>query len=117
MVQPQLDSLVDWAEVTSLIIAGDQAAFESYYNYYFEPMLKLAKRMSGFSTEDCLDLVHDAMLKAGKCMKPIADCRSLDASGYSERVSGSTPQKNSGTQFFPAAARKLLDRESRLFGS
>jgi RNA polymerase sigma factor (sigma-70 family) len=79
MVQPQLDSSIDWAQVTSLIIAGDQAAFETYYNHYFEPMLKMAKRFSGFSTENCLDLVHDAMLKAGKGMRPIADSRSLDA--------------------------------------
>ncbi|MEQ1905217.1 MAG: sigma-70 family RNA polymerase sigma factor [Pirellulaceae bacterium] len=79
MVKPQLDSLVDWAQVTSSIITGDQAAFETYYNHYFEPMLKMAKRLSGFSTEDCLDLVHDAMLKAGKGMRPIADSRSLDA--------------------------------------
>ncbi len=77
--ETQLDPPIDWGHVTSSIVAGDPSAFAVYYESYFDLMLKQARRLCGMSAEDCVDLVHDAMLKAGKSMKPITDCRSLEA--------------------------------------
>jgi RNA polymerase sigma factor (sigma-70 family) len=62
-----------WAETTRQMVAGDQAAFAEYYETFFELMLRESERCTGRDQQTCLDIVQDAMLKAIRGMKPIAN--------------------------------------------
>jgi len=59
-----------WADVTRRIAEGDRQAFATYYETFFETMFKTVRTISGRDEQTSLDIVHDAMLKAIRCMKP-----------------------------------------------
>jgi RNA polymerase sigma factor (sigma-70 family) len=52
---------------------GDREAFRTYYDAHFELMLVESKRCLGRDEQTCLDIVHDAMLKAIRAIKPLAN--------------------------------------------
>lgn len=57
--------------LTRAIARGDEAAFERFYNDWFEPAYAIARALTRRDESFCLDVVQDAMLKAAKSMKPI----------------------------------------------
>jgi len=60
-----------WADVTRRIAEGDRQAFATYYETFFETMFRTVRKTSGRDEQTCLDIVHDAMLKAIRGMKPL----------------------------------------------
>ena len=66
-----------WFEITNRMSRGDREAFREYYDQFYGLMLVESKRCTGRDEQTCLDIVHDAMLKAIRSMKPIANQRSL----------------------------------------
>lgn len=50
---------------------GDRLAIEEFYKRFFSTMLRDASILTGRDEQFCLDVVHDAMLKAVRCVKPI----------------------------------------------
>jgi len=54
--------------VTAGIAKGDPAAFDVFYDQWFDPALVIARRVSGRDEQTCLDLVQAAMLKAARSM-------------------------------------------------
>lgn len=54
--------------------AGDAAAIEAFYRAYFDRLLSMAAaavRMRRYDEARCLDIVHDAMLRIVRCVKPM----------------------------------------------
>lgn len=54
--------------------SGDSAAIESFYRRFFEPMLRMARTAVPSRRRDesfALDIVHDAMLRIVRCIRPI----------------------------------------------
>jgi RNA polymerase sigma factor (sigma-70 family) len=68
-----------WFDTTRRMAQGDRDAFLQFYDAFFDFMLQVAKRSTGRDEQTCLDLVHDAMLKAMRCMKPIPNEPQLKA--------------------------------------
>jgi RNA polymerase sigma factor (sigma-70 family) len=68
-----------WFDTTLRMSQGDRDAFLAFYDAFFDFMLQVAKRSTGRDEQTCLDLVHDAMLKAMRCMKPIPNEPQLKA--------------------------------------
>ncbi len=64
---------VDWRAITGGIADGDRECFRVYYEHFFGLMYDHVQRLSGRDEATCLDLVHDAMLKAIRCMKSFDD--------------------------------------------
>ncbi|MEZ6243660.1 MAG: sigma-70 family RNA polymerase sigma factor [Phycisphaerales bacterium] len=58
-------------ELTRAIARGDEAAFERFYNDWFEPAYAMARRLTRRDESFCLDVVQDAMLRAAKSIKPL----------------------------------------------
>lgn len=69
----------EWSEITQRMAHGDRDAFREYYDHFFEPMLVEAKRCTGRDEQSCLDVVHDAMLKAIRSMKPMPNQHAVSA--------------------------------------
>lgn len=60
----------DWAQFTRAIAKnGDRTAFAKYYDAFFDTMYLTVKRATGCDESTCLDIVHDAMVKAISKMK------------------------------------------------
>ncbi len=68
-----------WLANTDRMSRGDRDAFREYYDHFYALMLSESKRCTGRDEQTCLDIVHDAMLKAIRSMKPIANQRSLSS--------------------------------------
>jgi RNA polymerase sigma factor (sigma-70 family) len=54
--------------------AGDAAAIEAFYRSYFDQLLSMAAfslRMKRYDEARCLDVVHDAVLRIVRCIKPM----------------------------------------------
>jgi RNA polymerase sigma factor (sigma-70 family) len=54
--------------------AGDAAAIEAFYRSYFDALLGMSAtslRMKRYDEARCLDVVHDAMLRIVRCVKPM----------------------------------------------
>jgi RNA polymerase sigma factor (sigma-70 family) len=54
--------------------AGDAAAIEAFYRSYFDQLLVMAAsslRMKRYDEARCLDVVHDAMLRIVRCVRPM----------------------------------------------
>ena len=66
-------------ELTRAIAAGDEAAFEHFYRTWFDAMYVEAHRLTGRDEAECLDVVHDAMLRVIRSMKPLDDEAQLHA--------------------------------------
>ncbi len=56
-------------QLTSRIVAGDQAALAAFYHRYFEVMYRFAHKASGFDESRCMDVVQDTMLRILKSMR------------------------------------------------
>jgi RNA polymerase sigma factor (sigma-70 family) len=54
--------------MTAGIAKGDPAAFDMFYDLWFDQALAIARRVSQRDEPTCLDLVQTAMLKAAKAM-------------------------------------------------
>jgi RNA polymerase sigma factor (sigma-70 family) len=63
----------DWAGITLRMSRGDQDAFRLYYDQYFDLMVAESRRCLGRDEQTCLDIVHDAMLKAIRARRPLAN--------------------------------------------
>ena len=68
---------VCWSTTTRSIAAGDTTALAIFYEFAFDIMYREAARISGRDEPTCLDIVHDAMLKAMRCMKRLDDAPSV----------------------------------------
>ena len=62
----------DAARLTAAIAAGDTEAFARFYRQWFQTMYADARRVTGRDEAFCLDIVHDAMLRVIRSMKPLA---------------------------------------------
>lgn len=54
--------------------AGDAAAIEAFYRRYFDQLLQMsanALRMKRYDEARCMDIVHDAILRIVRCVKPM----------------------------------------------
>lgn len=54
--------------------AGDAAAIEAFYRSYFDRLLSMSAsslRMKRYDEARCLDIVHDAMLRIVRCVRPM----------------------------------------------
>ncbi len=65
--------MADWAAVTQAMSRGDTQAFEQFYRDCFDDMYRHARRFAGTAHADCLDLVHDGMLKAMRCINALCN--------------------------------------------
>ncbi|HMO14581.1 MAG TPA: sigma-70 family RNA polymerase sigma factor [Pirellulaceae bacterium] len=70
---------LDWHDVTKRISRGDMDAFGIYYDHLFGTMFREVNRIVKVDENTALDFVQDAMLKAGRCMKPLRDHQSVIA--------------------------------------
>lgn len=63
------------AMLTRQMSRGDRAAVERFYRAWFDDLLSLARRAvgPGLSRDEslCLDVVHDAVLRVVRCVRPI----------------------------------------------
>jgi RNA polymerase sigma factor (sigma-70 family) len=69
---------VDWHAVTRGIEAGDARSVQIFYEAHFDRLLVVAHRLTGRDEATCLDLVQLALLKAIRCLRPMADGQQLD---------------------------------------
>jgi RNA polymerase sigma-70 factor (ECF subfamily) len=67
--------------------AGDPSALARFYEFTFDIMHREAARVSGRDEQCCLDIVHDAMLKAMRCIKQLDDATAV--AGWSRAVAKS----------------------------
>lgn len=65
--------------LTAAIARGDRDAFAAFYERWFDRVFATARRLVRAGDADCLDVVHDVMLKVAKRMVPLADQRAVDA--------------------------------------
>lgn len=77
--QPADDAATSTAMLTRGIAAGDRDAFAMFYAQWFERVLLAARRLTRREEAECLDIVHDVMLKVVHRMVALADERALDA--------------------------------------
>jgi RNA polymerase sigma-70 factor (ECF subfamily) len=66
-----------WPSTTRLMAAGDATALARFYEFTFDIMYREAARVSGRDEHCCLDIVHDAMLKAVRCIKQLDNAASV----------------------------------------
>jgi RNA polymerase sigma factor (sigma-70 family) len=66
-------------DLSRRMIGGNPDAFREYYDHFFDFMLAESKRCTGCDEQTCFDIVHDAMLKAIRSMKPIENRQKLTA--------------------------------------
>ena len=58
-------------KLTAAIASGDTEAFARFYRAWFDRMTAEAARATGKDEAFCLDVVHDAMLRVIKSIKPL----------------------------------------------
>lgn len=68
-----------WADLSRRIAAGDSAAFEQFFEAYFQFALDAARQATGRDTQTCLDIVQESMLKLMRSFKPFAGQNELNA--------------------------------------
>lgn len=61
----------DAARLTAAIAAGDTEAFSRFYRRWFPVLYADARRATGRDEAFCLDVVHDAMLRVIRSMRPL----------------------------------------------
>lgn len=71
--------VVDSAQLTARIAAGDEAAFASFYAHWFPSAVALAKALVRADEAAALDLVQDVMLVVARRLPPLADERAVRA--------------------------------------
>ncbi len=67
------------ATLTRAIARGDRDAFAAFYELWFDRVQATARRLTRADETECLDVVHDVMLKVAQRMVPLADERAVDA--------------------------------------
>lgn len=67
------------APLTGAIAAGDETAFERFYELWFDRALGLARKLTKRDEAFCLDVVQDVMLRVVKSIPRLADERAVDA--------------------------------------
>ncbi|MHC4428579.1 MAG: RNA polymerase sigma factor [Planctomycetota bacterium] len=67
-ITPRAD---DAAHLTAAIAAGDTEAFTRFYRQWFPVLYADARRATGRDEAFCLDVVHDAMLRVIRSMRPL----------------------------------------------
>lgn len=68
-----------WADLSRRIASGDSAAFEQFFEAYFQFTLVTAQQATGRDTQTCLDIVQESMLKLMRCLKPLGGQKELNA--------------------------------------
>ncbi|MFM7115186.1 MAG: RNA polymerase sigma factor, partial [Planctomycetota bacterium] len=68
-----------WADLSRRIANGDSAAFEQFFEDYFQFTLETARQATGRDTQTCLDIVQESMLKLMRCLKPLGGQNELNA--------------------------------------
>jgi len=68
-----------WADLSRRIATGDSAAFEQFFEAYFQFTLETARQATGRDTQTCLDIVQESMLKLMRCLKPLGGQNELNA--------------------------------------
>jgi RNA polymerase sigma factor (sigma-70 family) len=71
--------VVDSAQLTNRIAAGDEAAFAAFYAQWFAPAVALAKALVRADEAAALDLVQDVMLAVAERLPPLRDERAVRA--------------------------------------
>jgi RNA polymerase sigma-70 factor (ECF subfamily) len=59
------------AALTRAIARGDQVAFAEFYDLWFDRAYATARRITRRDESFCLDVVHDAMLRVVRQMRPL----------------------------------------------
>lgn len=62
----------DVASLTAAVSKGDAAAVEAFYRRYFDWLYAEARRATRRDESFCLDVVHDAVLKIVRTIRPVA---------------------------------------------
>ncbi len=68
-----------WVDLSRRVAAGDSAAFEQFFDAYFQFALDTARQATGRDTQTCLDIVQETMLKLMRHLKPLGGRNELDA--------------------------------------
>lgn len=68
-----------WADLSRRIANGDSAAFEQFFEAYFQFTFDTARQATGRDTQTCLDIVQESMLKLMRCLKPLGGQNELNA--------------------------------------
>ena len=68
-----------WADLSRRIASGDSAAFEQFFEAYFQLTFDTARQATGRDTQTCLDIVQESMLKLMRCLKPLGGQNELNA--------------------------------------
>jgi RNA polymerase sigma factor (sigma-70 family) len=68
-----------WADLSRRIATGDSAAFEQFFEAYFQFTFDTARQATGRDTQTCLDIVQESMLKLMRCLKPLDGQNELNA--------------------------------------
>jgi RNA polymerase sigma factor (sigma-70 family) len=76
-VEWQAGGTIDWLTVTQGIRAGDPESVRVFYEAHFDRLLDRARHLTGRDEATCLDLVQTALLKAIRCLRPMADSNQL----------------------------------------
>lgn len=71
--------VVDSAQLTNRIAAGDEQAFAAFYALWFAPAVVLAKALVRADEAAALDLVQDVMLAVAERLPPLRDERAVRA--------------------------------------
>lgn len=69
----------DVRQLTRAIARGDRDAFAQLYTQKFDFALAVARRASRLDESACLDIVHDAMIRVIRSIRPIDTAAALDA--------------------------------------
>lgn len=60
-------------QLTSAIASGDTEAFARFYQRWFDEMLREARRAGAADEQSGLDVVHDAMMRVIRKLRPMPD--------------------------------------------
>lgn len=68
-----------WSKISRRIATGDSAAFEQFFEAYFQFTFDTARQATGRDAQTCLDIVQESMLKLMRCLKPLGGKNELNA--------------------------------------
>lgn len=66
-----------WHTLTVQLATGDENSCQQFYDAFFDVMYREARRLIGDDENSCLDIVHDAMLKSMRSIRPISEYEPL----------------------------------------
>lgn len=68
----------DWLALTRAVRGGDADAFEVLYEAWFDRAYTMTRSRTGRDESFCLDVVHDAMLRVIRTIRPMPSQADLD---------------------------------------